>query len=249
MSNSDDNYKRTRAPAALGDLVPDVKNADPPLLGYPPEWWEQRDREVAAMRARDAEQLEHARVIERSGELRDNGFPSMHIDAALGELADTQAMRHAQLFVRLAQAGLHKRIIILGGGVGVGKTTAATWIALKGQDPRPGFIRINELERRGRYDKNLDAWLKDKTSLVIDDVGAESLDGKGVFRSLLDEIIDMFYANRRTLVMTTNLQPCRKGENEPDQFFERYGERAWTRIEQLGEWGPCGMQNLRQDRS
>src|SRR5689334_2504561 len=123
-------------------------------LGYPAEWWQKRDLEVAEFLARDAARAEHQRMTERAGELRDNGFPEMFITAALGELEETPAMKWARLFVHLP-----KRLLILAGGVGAGKTTAAGWFALKGQDPRPGFIRIGELERRGRYDKKLHEFL------------------------------------------------------------------------------------------
>lgn len=248
MADDTEDYIRTENPALLGAVVGNVRNVDPPTLGYSPEWWEQRDREVAEERAKDAAVLEQSRMVTRAGELRDNGFPEMAIAAVLAGSGtfDTLAMQRARLFVEMAQHGLRKRLLVLAGGVGVGKTTAAAWVAIKGQDPRPGFIRISELERRGRYDKVLGPWLEDKTSLVIDDVGAEYLDGKGAFRSLLDEVIDTFYSNRRTLVMTTNLRPRRGSADEPEQFYERYGERVWSRLSQLGEWGDCGTRDLRR---
>lgn len=254
MTDDEDNYERTGRAASPASLVGAVGNFEPPTLGYSPEWWEKRDREVAQERAKDAAALEISRMTTRAGELRENGFPDMAVSAALAELDDTAAMQRARLFVQMAMHGLRKRLLILAGGVGVGKTTAATWVTMKGQDPRPGFIRISELERRGRYDKDLGEWLGEKTSLVIDDVGAEYLDGKGAFRSLLDEIIDTFYSNRRTLVMTTNLRPRRgkdedgKDKDEPEQFYERYGDRVWSRLSQLGEWGDCGTRDLRREQ-
>lgn len=248
MTDDEDGYDRIKQTASIGELLGDVKNVDPPTLGYSPEWWERRDREVAEQSAKDAALTERSRMSTRSGELKDNGFPEMAIAAALTELDDTFAMRRARLFVQMAHHGLKKKLLVLAGGVGTGKTTAATWVAMKGQDPRPGFIRISELERRGRYDRELGKWLQDKTSLVIDDVGAEFLDGKGAFRSLLDEIIDTFYSNKRTLVMTTNLRPIRKSDDEPEQFRERYGDRVWSRLSQLGEWGDCGTRDLRREQ-
>lgn len=240
--DKDDGYDRTEEPRTPAQLADDVRNFEPPTLGYSPEWWQQRDREVAETRARAAADQERTRMVNRSGELLDNGFPEMFVTAAMSELAETEPMRFAQLFVQLP-----RKLLVLAGGVGAGKTTAAAWVALKGADPRPGFMRISELERRGRYDKKLDEWLKDKTSLVIDDVGAEVLDGKGVFRSLMDEVVDIFYSNRRTLVMTTNLRPRRKDKDEQEQFFERYGERVWSRIAQAGVWGDCGTRDLRRE--
>lgn len=250
MSEDDDRedkYERAGEARTPAEPIAEVDNFDPETLGHSPEWWEQRDRAVVAQRARDAALLEQQRMTNRAGELRDNGFPEMSIALSLGELADTTAMHHAKIFVQLAAHGLRQRLLILAGGVGAGKTTAATWVSMMGGDPRPGFIRISELERRGRYDKSLDEWLKDKTSLVIDDVGTEVLDGKGVFQSLLDEIIDTFYGNRRTLVMTTNLRARSKGPGEGPQFAERYGDRAWSRLTQIGMWADCGVRDLRKE--
>lgn len=240
---ADDNNNRTHRASSLANLVGDL-TAEPPMLGHSPEWWEQRDREVAAQRAEDASAVETQRMVGRASELRDNGFPALFVTAALGELGDTRAMERVRMFVHLP-----KRLLVLAGGTGAGKTTAATWVALKGQDPRPGFLRVNELERRGRYDKKLGAWLEERTSLVIDDVGAEYLDGKGAFRSLMDEVVDTFYADRRTLVMTTNLRPRRAGPDEQEQFLERYGERVWSRMNEAGTWGDCGTRDLRKERA
>ena len=252
-SNSRDD-ERTRATVLIGELVPTVLDIDPPSLGRSDEWWEQRTREIHAQQAKEAARAEQNRLIERAGELDDNGFPAMAVAAARAELADTIAMRFARTFVSIRAHGLCKRLLVLAGGVGAGKTTAATWVALMGKDPRPGFIRASSLERRGRYDRKLEEWLEDKTSLVIDDVGTEVLDGKGVFRSLLDDTIDKFYSDKRTLVMTTNLRPrrARVGEpghdpNELEQFAERYGDRVASRLVQLGEWGDCGTRDLRRE--
>lgn len=243
MNHDDrDDYERTEAASTAAAAIASIPTFDPPTLGYSLEWWEQRDREVAEQRAKDAAAAELSRMTTRAGELRDNGFPEMFVVAALGELADTIAMNHARMFTQLP-----RKLLVLAGGVGAGKTTAATWVALKGQDLRPGFVRVSELERRGRYDKKLDEWLRDKTSLVIDDVGSEVLDGKGVFRSLMDEIVDIFYSNRRTLVMTTNLRPQRSGPDEEEQFVERYGGRVGSRIRQLGVWGDCGTRDMRRE--
>lgn len=256
--NNADRYQRTAAQSSLNDLLGGVKNVEPPLLGRSLEWWEARDREVGQIKAQREERDELHRMTERAGELRDNGFPEMCISQALGDLKDTPAMKWARQFVQLGEHGLRKRLIVLAGGVGAGKSTASAWIALKGRDPRPGFMRIGELERRGRYDKKLDEWLKDKTSLVIDDVGTEVLDGKNVFAALFGEIVDMFYSMRRTLVLTTNLRPrisdamraeAEKSKTEPEpQFLERYGERVWSRMNQMAMWGDCGTRDLRKEK-
>jgi DNA replication protein DnaC len=242
--DNDDRHDRENGPSGLGALFGRVQEFEPPTLGYSEEWWERRDRDVAEQRALAAVEQERARMKKRAGELVDHGgFPELFVTAAQRELRETEAMRFARMFVHLP-----RKILVLAGGVGAGKTTAAAWIGLKSEDPNPAFVRVNELERRGRYDQKLDDWLRDKTSLVIDDVGAEYLDGKGAFRSLMDEVVDTFYSRRRVLIMTTNLRPRRKGEDEQEQFLERYGERVWSRLNQLGVWGDCGTKDLRKEQ-
>jgi DNA replication protein DnaC len=239
--DNQDRYERKVDAATVKALIGEIDNLDPPMLGRSLEWWEQRDREVAEAKARSTADLEKQRITRRAVELQESGFPERFVSAALGQLDDTTAMKAVGTFVYLPN-----KLLVLSGGTGVGKTTAVTWVALMGQDPRPGFLRVNELERRGRYDKKLDEWLKEKTSLVIDDVGAEFLDGKGAFRSLMDEIVDAFYANRRMLAMTTNLRPKRDAADEQEQFLERYGERVWSRLYQSGLWVNCGNRDLRR---
>jgi len=208
-------------------LVPHRADAD---------WWERRDREVAELRAKENAGGELERMRRRASLLRDNGFPDESLyGALLTKPRETTALKHARQFSQMAST-----MLVLAGGVGVGKTTAAAWSALKHEDARPGFLRASELERRGRYDKKLDEWVKDKTSLVLDDLGAEVLDGKGVFVSLLDELIDRFYSARTILLLTTNLTST--------SIAERYGARAASRIGQRACWGECGMCDLRREQ-
>src|SRR6185503_16570805 len=98
--------------------------------------------------------------------------------------------------------------------------------------------------------------IPERSSLVIDDLGAELLDGKGVFKSLLDEIFDAFYSSKRRLIITTNLQPkiedayraeCQRDGIDPEpQFAERYGARVRSRFMQVGQWAACGNTDLRE---
>jgi DNA replication protein DnaC len=159
----------------------------------------------------------------------------------LDQPLDTPALRLARSF-----AEGRKRVLVLAGGTGAGKTTAATWYALAGISTAPAFVRAGELEARGRYDKELRAWLRSRSLLVVDDIGAEVLDGKGVFGSLLDEIVDAFYGDRKPLILTTNLAQRRKDAGGEPQFIERYGERIASRMREVGRWGDCGNVDLRR---
>lgn len=281
----EDNYKRRNGGAKLvtllndqfGDVVLDASK-------YTDEWWTERERQLATERAKhtaraEAERMRHRAeiLIHTEGQAGSRcRFPRWAVTSAQKLALDTEALKHSRRFLHAAELerlaaermrfGERDRdeepvppaatILVLAGGTGGGKTTAAAWIALKGNDPMPGFIRASELERRGRYDKDLRTWIPERTSLVIDDIGAEVLDGKGVFRSFLDEIVDDFYSSRRRLILTTNLAPkitdayraeCAKDGRDPEpQFRERYGDRVRSRIIQVGQWAECGNTDLRE---
>jgi DNA replication protein DnaC len=226
--------------------------------------WATRDREVANQRAADAvkeRELVRKKRCEllRSDECR---FPLLAIEhaATVGQprsdgtmLSDTLAIGHARRFTVS-----DRRVLVLAGGVGTTKTTAATWLAI---DPdiagsAPGFLRAGELEARGRYDRHaekgddLRSWLRTRTMLVLDDLGAEYMDSKNAFRSLLDEVLDLLYGDRKRVVITTNLHAKKdpKRKNEEPQFVERYGERVSSRLYEVGIWGECGAEDMRRKK-
>lgn len=253
-STTEDRFPRTNgarvAGAAAGELL-DLSDVDF-TEQHDDAWWSDRDREIAELRAREVVQAERERQRERAQDLEYDGeFPKLGLEAAMNVPLATPAMVFAKRFPYMPS-----RVIVFAGGVGAGKTTAACWLALRAEDRAPGFIRASTLERRGRYDKSLDAWLKERTSLVIDDLGVEVLDSRRVFASLLDEIVDGFCSRRRVLIMTTNLLPritdemiadAKKENREPEsQFVERYGDRVRSRLRQIGAWADCGIVDLRK---
>jgi hypothetical protein len=281
----DDNYKRRNEDAKLATLINDqFGEAIIDASQYTDEWWARHEQELANDRARNAARAERARMRHRAEMLMHTEgqagarcrFPRRAVEAAQNLTRPTRAMTHTREFLeneqKVAAAAIRKLLgereegddkleplwfLVLAGGTGGGKTTAATWLGLKGDDPMPGFIRASELERRGRYDKDLKTWIPERTSLVIDDLGAELLDGKGVFRSWLDEIVDAFYSSKRRLIITTNLKgkiddvyraECAKEGRDPEpQFVERYGDRVRSRVKQIGTWAECGNTDLREN--
>lgn len=280
----EDNYKRRNGEAALASLINDqFGDVVIDASEYTDAWWTAREQQLADERAKNAAREERDRMRQRTEMLvHTEGqagmrcrFPRWAVEGAHRATLDTSAMKHSRGFLHAAQqqyaAATRRQLgerdpddadaeapifLVLAGGTGGGKTTAAAWIALKGQDAMPGFIRASELERRGRYDKDLRVWLPERTTLVIDDIGAEVLDGKGVFRSFLDEIVDTFYSARRRLIITTNLKPkiddayradcAREGRDPEPQFRERYGDRVRSRVIQVGQWAECGNTDLRE---
>ena len=278
----EDAYKRKNAAATVASLINDTFG-DTVLDAsrYTDAWWAEREQELAKLERERVERDERERMraraemlIHSEGQGARCRFPRWAVESALRATIETPAMKNSRAFLYAAErarlaadqrrlgerdddqdASEPPRILLLGGGTGGGKTTATAWLALKSRDLMPGFIRASELERRGRYDKDLRGWIPERTSLVIDDLGAEVLDGKGVFRSFLDELVDDFYGSKRRLIFTTNLQPkiddryraaCAAEGREPEpQISERYGDRVRSRIIQIGHWAECGNTDLR----
>jgi hypothetical protein len=142
-------------------------------------------------------------------------------------------------------------------GTGGGKTTAAAWLALKSGDAMPGFIRASELERRGRYDKDL---------RVVDPGAHLARDRRpgrrGARRQRRVPVVPR-RARRRLLRLeappdlhdepasrrsTTRYRAeCAAEGREPEpQIRERYGARVRSRIVQIGQWAECGNTDLRE---
>lgn len=246
-----DAYKRERRVATVGGLLGQINNAEVDefrkiLQLDDREKWDAYDRRIAEQLAREKAD-EVALELRRRAQLfktDEHRFPAIAVEAALAVWPQpTPAMAQGERFMRSPWM-----ILVLGGGVGVGKSCAATRIALEIGGSSPAFLRASELEARGRYDAELRSWLRSRSMLVLDDLGAEVLDGKRVFQSLLDELVDIFYGDRKRLVITTNLRKRCEKAGEELQFVERYGERVTSRLVEVGLWADCGATDLRRDK-
>ncbi len=190
---------------------------------------------IAAQAARDRAD-ERAR---RSLCLVDNGFPRRAIKRVMAnQIAEVPATVGAREFV----AAPDRTLLVLGGAMGAGKTTATTWVAMESPeqatDGAVAYVRASELEARGRFEAvTLREWLHEKQLLVVDDLGTEVEDPR--FAVLLNEIVDMFYGNERRLVVATNLAVR--------AFMDRYGERVLSRLNESGTWCDCGTVDLRKE--
>lgn len=192
------------------------------------------DDEIAAWRRRrdatDADRI--ARGASRTEAMRAAGFPQRAVD-----FAATVDERHP-VITRLRDWDDGGRrddasIMILSGPKGIGKTVAAAWWALR-RKPAPVFLRASTFAASSRYARDeRERWMG-AAALVLDDLGAEYADGKGSFLVDLDELVDVFYGDCRSLLITTNCGA--------DAFKARYGERIADRIRECGvffEWsGP-----------
>lgn len=205
-------------------------------LEWRPRTRNQHDAEMvkAAREARkraDDNAREHAA---RRWVFINDGFSKHHTALVLAdELAETPAMKFARSF-----AAGPKRMIVFGGSVGAGKTTGATWLAWHHGGSHAGAITATQLAKAGMYDDKVNNFVQSRTLLVVNDLGAEFLDGKGMFRSVFDGLVDEYYERGARLVITTNLGK--------EDLAERYGARVVSRLAEVGTFVRCGDEDLRR---
>jgi DNA replication protein DnaC len=179
---------------------------------------EERQLQQAATSARQ----ERLVVVER------RGVPAKDRERIVdGRLESTPALDAARSFLKDLDKERDKRILVLAGPPGVGKSVAAAWLIAACDRPAL-FIDQSRLVRRSRYSNEDMRPLEDVTLLAIDDLGSEYLDEKGSFVATLDGLINARYAEELPTVFTTNLASTR--------FVQRYGERIADRIREVGRF-------------
>ncbi|HYF08108.1 MAG TPA: ATP-binding protein [Acetobacteraceae bacterium] len=199
-----------------------------------PEWQAKRAEELAHLEAR-----RKARVL-RELEAIDVPVKDVALIKA-GNLLETEAFAAVSL--------TDWKLLALSGGAGTGKTTAAScwlWSAVDaairddftGGRPPMLFLTAARLSRWPKYDDEQMRRVLKAHRLVIDDLGAEYVDKNGSYLSLLDEVVNERYANRRATLLTTNL--------EVGPFKERYGERIADRIREIGRFVSVGNKSMRR---
>lgn len=181
------------------------------------EQWAERDAKIAARLA------EESRIPDPAPQplIAANGWPLLCLQGV--EHVDESKPAVAQL---AKWAVSERSIAVLSGGVGCGKTTAAAWWAQRNY-PRALFVRASTFARASRYGAQRDEWVGART-LVLDDLGTEYTDDKGSLIGDLEELVDVYYGDRKPLLITTNLAAA--------AFASRYGERITDRLRQYGRW-------------
>jgi hypothetical protein len=162
------------------------------------------------------------------------GFGEHHLDFVANDVlaATVPALRFARQF---AEGGA--RALVLTGGPGVGKTLAATWLGWHHGGGGAHLVEANGLYRAAKDDDRLAA-LEGASLLVIDDLGAERIDDKGWFLSVLDSLVNQVYKGTGRIVITTNLSRL--------TLAERYGARVESRLSEIAAWARCGAHDLRR---
>lgn len=193
-------------------------------------------------------------------DVREAPAPASNVDGLLGVLGRTPRTRQESLdqlgwprralevaeradttnsaIAKLAGWDFERRnVAVLSGPRGTGKTAGAAWWAL-GRKERIRFGRAATFARTSRYDAEQASLWYDQPGLCLDDLGAEFLDSKGSFIVDFDELIDTYYADKRPLVITTNLTQ--------DEFKSRYGGRVEDRIRECARWFVVGGESMRR---
>lgn len=215
---------------------------------------EERVEREAAERKKEAEERHRRRLRA----MRSLGWERRALDLANGPNFDEERVAPYLTALRAIdeteEAG---GIVVLAGNPGSGKTAAAArWGLFGGCAPR--FLRAAEYFRWSRYDHEKRDELFRASTLVLDDVGAEYADPNGSYRVDLDELVDRFYADKRTLVMTTNIAyatPDQRArlkasgvavKDDAPTFVDRYGERVTDRIRECGKWVDSSTASMRR---
>lgn len=172
---------------------------------------------------------------------REWGAPPRAIQTA-SRARDTDAIRWAKEFIEAWQRD-DVGMMVLAGGVGVGKTVAAVWAMMAIPQNQHGawgirrFRHISDLCEMGFGDEERKErqQLRHAHVLVIDDLGTEHLTEK--IQTMLDGLINARYEDTGATIITTNLPS--------EQFSARYGKRIYDRLCGRGAWYDIPHESLR----
>jgi hypothetical protein len=170
-------------------------------------WYELRE----SYRAED-EILERRKWSEdawRYEQLRRTGCPDGHVVAIQKRLEERSCLKAARDW---ATDGMQWSLI-LSGGPGCGKTTAAAWAAhqMSMRNYRPKWVRcaaVVDAPMFGGEAELLKHRCRNAGLLVLDDIGAgaRERDAKP-WLGWLDDVLDARWANKRKTIITTNMTP------------------------------------------
>lgn len=193
---------------------------------------ERKDREreeaiQAEYRRSDAEsRRQHLAALRDEANMPPRVIPLL--DAGL----DSEAATAVQKFIDSEQT-----FLVLAGKVGCGKTAAACQML----DKLGGRFVKAAAVTRARFDD--EAWddLLRARSLVVDDLGTETMDGKGWSAGALAELFDHRYDWQAKTILTTNLDP----EAFKARYCEQDGGRFLSRLREAGQFVVVSQDSLR----
>ncbi len=166
--------------------------------------------------------------------MRRMGVPSNCVRAA-DSVSETKALQAARAWFGLPQWSL-----VLFGGFGVGKTTAAAWCVQEWirRGFRVKWVRAPEASMSPLFGAEANVFQEDCRAcdaLVLDDFGADR--ASDVWRTWLEDVLDARWGSqRKTLITVNNL--------DGDEFKARIGGRLTDRLRD-GSRLDCGAGSLR----
>jgi hypothetical protein len=140
--------------------------------------------------------------------------------------------------------------LVLAGGVGAGKTTAATFVAAQGRATR-GRGSCASTSSSGAAGTTRSS----TSGSRIRPRSSSTTSGPSPRRQgrvSLAARRDRRHVLRQPAHARHDDEPApgpRIATDKEDQFRERYGERIWSRLGQVAMWGDCGTRDLRREAS
>lgn len=134
------------------------------------------------------------------------GAPQVCIDVIRREFEDKPAMKSANAWARSGEWSL-----VMCGGVGNGKTTAATWAChqFMSRGYRAHWVRCSAMVDASLFGAEAELTrfrCREAGVLVLDDIGAGAREqGAKAWLGWLDDVLDARWANRRKTIITTNM--------------------------------------------
>lgn len=151
------------------------------------------------------------------------GSPVLHVEHIFDrEPRRTQALDAVREFVRDDARG----VLVLVGGKGTGKTAASVYMLghIGGV-----FLDAGDLLDVAIGNRELWGRLLNARSVVIDDLGTETLGDSGLWLATFNRLFNRLYANKAKTILTTN-------GIDPEGFSRRYGDRIYDRLRERGRW-------------
>jgi DNA replication protein DnaC len=176
--------------------------------------------------------------VRRNDRRRASGIPerALRLFDAPSALLETEALLAVRQFM-----AARKTFLVLAGGVGPGKTIAASWAV---DEARGRLVKAMRLTRTGTYGDAAEAFwreLGEAPLLAIDDLGTEPRDDKGWAEANFAALLDERYDREAPTILTTNLTL--------DRFREMYlsadGGRLLDRFREVGEFYGLAGESLR----
>lgn len=206
----------------LADDIDDFLGEMRLASGWSRAQWDAHDAKIEALHAREAREAAEATMERNRTIMLAHDAPHDCIRPQ-GGVRDTAAI--VQLALAMATPG--KRMVVVAGGVGCGKTTGAVqWLLhCKG---RPLFVPAPSLIQRARAKPWLAPIWEQATAIVIDDVGTEKERDRDRFLEAFGELLTHVHAQKKRMVLTANMQM--------QEFRDRYKKRIESRFRQGGVW-------------